>query len=165
MKTNAKKITLIGLLAALALILSFLETLLPPLYSFAPGIKIGLPNVIILFALYRLSFKDAALISTVRIILASLLFGSAISFAYSIAGAVLSLTVMWAIKKLRLFSAAAISVTGAICHNLAQVAVAAAMMNTKEIFLYLPVLAISGIVTGLAVGLTSTLLIKKIKNI
>lgn len=165
MKTDTKKLTLIGLLASVALILSFIETLLPPLYSFAPGVKIGLPNVIILFALYRLSLKEAALVSAVRLILSALLFGSAVSFAYSLAGAALSLTVMWAVKKFGLFSTWSVSILGAVCHNLAQVAVAAVLMNTKELFLYLPVLAISGILTGIAVGLVSALLISKLKKI
>lgn len=165
MKTDTKKLTLIGLLASVALILSFIETLLPPLYSFAPGVKIGLPNVIILFALYRLSSREAALVSAVRLILSALLFGSAVSFAYSLAGAALSLTVMWAVKKFGLFSTWSVSILGAVCHNLAQVAVAAVLMNTKELFLYLPVLAISGILTGIAVGLVSALLISKLKKI
>lgn len=165
MKTDTKKLTLIGLLASVALILSFIETLLPPLYSFAPGVKIGLPNVIILFALYRLSLREAALVSAVRLILSALLFGSAVSFAYSLAGAALSLTVMWAVKKFGLFSTWSVSTLGAVCHNLAQVAVAAVLMNTKELFLYLPVLAISGILTGIAVGLVSALLISKLKKI
>lgn len=165
MKTDTKKLTLIGLLASVALILSFIETLLPPLYSFAPGVKIGLPNVIILFALYRLSLREAALVSAVRLILSALLFGSAVSFAYSLAGAALSLTVMWAVKKFGLFSTWSVSILGAVCHNLAQVAVAAVLMNTKELFLYLPVLAISGILTGIAVGLVSALLISKLKKI
>ncbi|MBR3961358.1 MAG: Gx transporter family protein [Clostridia bacterium] len=165
MKTDTKKLTLIGLLASVALILSFIETLLPPLYSFAPGVKIGLPNVIIMFALYRYSLKEAALVSAVRLILSALLFGSAVSFAYSLAGAALSLTVMWAVKKFGLFSTWSVSILGAVCHNLAQVAVAAVLMNTKELFLYLPVLAISGIITGIAVGLVSALLISKLKKI
>ena len=165
MKIDTKKLTLIGLLASVALILSFIETLLPPLYSFAPGVKIGLPNVIILFALYRLSLREAALVSAVRLILSALLFGSAVSFAYSLAGAALSLTVMWAVKKFGLFSTWSVSILGAVCHNLAQVAVAAVLMNTKELFLYLPVLAISGILTGIAVGLVSALLISKLKKI
>ena len=165
MKTDTKKLTLIGLLASVALILSFIETLLPPLYSFAPGVKIGLPNVIILFALYRLSLREAALVSAVRLILSALLFGSAVSFTYSLAGAALSLTVMWAVKKFGLFSTWSVSILGAVCHNLAQVAVAAVLMNTKELFLYLPVLAISGILTGIAVGLVSALLISKLKKI
>lgn len=165
MKTDTKKLTLIGLLASVALILSFIETLLPPLYSFAPGVKIGLPNVIIMFALYRYSLKEAALVSAVRLILSALLFGSAVSFAYSLAGAALSLTVMWAVKKFGLFSTWSVSILGAVCHNLAQVAVAAVLMNTKELFLYLPVLAISGILTGIAVGLVSALLISKLKKI
>ena len=165
MKTDTKKLTLIGLLASVALILSFIETLLPPLYSFAPGVKIGLPNVIILFALYRLSLREAALVSAVRLILSALLFGSAVSFLYSLAGAALSLTVMWAVKRFGLFSTWSVSILGAVCHNLAQVAVAAVLMNTKELFLYLPVLAISGILTGIAVGLVSALLISKLKKI
>ena len=165
MKIDTKKLTLIGLLASVALILSFIETLLPPLYSFAPGVKIGLPNIIILFALYRLSLREAALVSAVRLILSALLFGSAVSFAYSLAGAALSLTVMWAVKKFGLFSTWSVSILGAVCHNLAQVAVAAVLMNTKELFLYLPVLAINGILTGIAVGLVSALLISKLKKI
>ena len=86
------------------MILSYIEFLLPPVYAAVPGIKIGMPNIIIIFILYRLNFKDACLVSFIRICLVSLLFGTTVTFIYSFCGAVLSLTIMCLLKKTKLFS-------------------------------------------------------------
>ncbi len=165
MKTYTKKIALLGLFTCLALILSFLETLLPPITAYAPAIKIGLPNVIIIFLLFKFDLKSAAAVSFIRIVLTALLFGSFLSFSYSLAGAVLSLAVMYILKRLDLFSLPVLSVAGALSHNIAQVSVAAIMMGTKEILYYLPVLCLSALISGVLVGLTATLLIKTLKNV
>lgn len=165
MKTTAKRVAVLGLFTCLALILSFLETLLPPLTAIAPGVKIGLPNVIIIFLLIRLDFKSAAAVSIVRIMLASLLFGTAVSFVYSLAGAVLSLIIMYLLKKSDLFSLPVISIVGALSHNAAQIGVAALLMHTKELFYYLPVLCLSALISGVLVGLTALLLIKALKKV
>ena len=117
MKT--KRLALGSMLVVLALILSYVESLFP-LSVGIPGIKMGLPNIVILFALYRLTPRDTALISLVRVALVSLLFGTLFSLAYSLAGAVLSFAAMALLKKSGKFSPAGVSVAGAVCHNAGQ---------------------------------------------
>ena len=159
---NEKTIARFGLLIALALILSYLESLIP--FSFGvPGIKLGLPNLVIIFALYRLSFRDAVLLSLIRVVLASILFGSILSFAYSAAGAVLSLLVMWGTKSSDRFSTTGVSVAGALAHNLGQILMAALLLETSRLAWYLPPLCVSGAVAGICIGLLASVLIRRIK--
>ena len=158
MKT--KKTALTGLLIALALVLSYLESLVP--LSFAiPGIKLGLPNLVIVFALYRLRPSVAAAISLLRVALVAL-FGSALSLAYSAAGAVLSFAVMVLLKRSGRFGCTGVSVAGGVAHNLAQIATAALLLETPSLAWYFPVLCVSGTAAGVCIGLLSALLVKRI---
>ena len=146
---KAKNVALYGLLIALALVLSYLESLVP--LSFAvPGIKMGLPNIVVVFALYRLRARDAAVISLVRVLLVSVLFGNVFSLAYSAAGAVLSLLVMMLLKSTGKFSETGVSVAGAVAHNAGQILVAVFVLETGRLVYYLPVLCISGTVAGIS---------------
>lgn len=144
------------------MILSYVETLIP-LNIGVPGIKAGLPNVVILFVLYKYGFGYAAAVSFLRVALAGILFGNAASIIYSVAGAVLSLSVMAVLKKADLFSPAGVSVAGGITHNLAQICAAAILMETADILYYLPVLVAGGTVCGALIGITGSVLLKKIK--
>ena len=155
MKLNAKKIAFLGAMAALSLILSYVESLLPPVWSAVPGIKMGLPNIIIIFLLYRFSLKSAAAVSVVRLALSALLFGSVVTLWYSLAGAVLSLAVMVLLKKTKLFSRVGVSIAGGVSHNLGQILVAILLLGTKEIGYYMIILAFTGTVAGIIVGLLS----------
>lgn len=158
MKT--KNTALYGLLTALALVLSYLESLLP--LSFAvPGVKLGLPNIAVLFALYRLGGKGACAISLVRVLLVSVLFGNMFSLAYSAAGAALSLLVMLLLRKSGKFGVTAVSVAGGVAHNIGQITVAVFVLETRGLMWYFPPLCVSGIAAGLLVGLASALLIKR----
>ena len=150
-------------MAAVAMMLSYIEALLPPVYSAVPGIKLGLANIAVIFALYSVDPKSAALISLVRVALSALLFGSVMSFIYSFSGAVLSLAVMILLKKSALFSAVGVSVAGAVMHNVGQVLCAVIILGTAEIGYYLILLSVSAVVSGVLVGLVSALLIKKLK--
>lgn len=150
-------------MAAVAMMLSYIEALLPPVYSAVPGIKLGLANIAVIFALYSVDPKSAALISLVRVALSALLFGSVMSFIYSFSGAVLSLAVMILLKKSSLFSAVGVSVAGAVMHNVGQVLCAVIILGTAEIGYYLIFLSVSAVVSGVLVGLVSALLIKKLK--
>lgn len=161
---NTKKISLIGLCVALALVLSYIESLIPPLVA-VPGIKVGLPNVIIVFALYKLGAKEATLISVLRLLLVALLFGNALTFFYSFAGAVLSLILMIILQKVDMFSTVGVSVAGGVAHNAGQITVACLIMETSQIALLLPILILSGVIAGVAVGLAGHLLINRIKRI
>ncbi len=159
MKT--KKVALTGLLIALALILSYLESLIP--MSFAvPGVKLGLPNLVVVFALYRLRPSTAAAISLLRVALVAILFGSVLSLAYSAAGAVCSFLVMLLLRKTCRFGCTGVSVAGAVTHNLAQIAAAAVLLQTGALAWYLPVLLLSGTLAGVCIGLLAALLVKRI---
>ena len=159
---KSKNVAVLGVMTALAMILSSLESLVP--LSFAvPGVKMGLPNIVIMFALYRLSFKEACAVSIIRVVLISILFGNTLSLAYSAAGTLVSLAVMVILKKSGRFSVTGVSVAGGVCHNAGQIAVAVLMLGTKEIAYYLPVLCVSGTVAGICIGIVSAILIEKVK--
>ena len=158
-----RRITRWGLLAAAAMTLSWLESLLPA-FGMAPGMKLGLANIVTVFALYRMSLRDAAGISLARVLLTAAAFGSAYSFAYSLAGAALSLTVMAGLKRLDRFSILGVSAAGGVCHNLGQLLVAIAVLGTARLGWYLPALAASGTLTGAAVGLAAGLVVQRVKT-
>ncbi len=161
MKIKPKSVALLGICSALAMVLSYLESLIP--LSFAvPGIKLGLANIAIVFVLYKLGAKEAVIVSLVRIVWVAILFGNALILAYSAAGAVLSLTAMILLKRTERFSTVGVSVIGGILHNTGQILVAMMVMETAQIVYYLPVLCISGIAAGVAVGLVSAILIKRV---
>ena len=157
---KASKVAQYGLVTALALVLSYLESLLPPMV--VPGVKAGLPNLAIVFALYRLSWKDACAVSLVRVVLVALLFGNGAALAYSAAGAVLSLAVMGLLKRTGKFSSVGVSVAGGVAHNAGQILVAMAMLETVRLAWYLPVLWISGTVAGILIGDVSGVLVKRV---
>ena len=156
MKSNrmsTKKLTLLALSVAVAMILSYVEMLLPGFSHIAPGLKVGLPNIAIVCILYIFGTKDAAIVSFIRVFLTSLLFTSVFAGAYGLAGAILSLAVMSLLKWTGKFSMVFVSILGAISHNVAQIAVFILISRTKEIISYLPFLMIGGIFSGLAVGI------------
>ena len=161
---NTKKLTVLSISVALAMILSFVESQIPPFVAI-PGIKIGLANIVTVFLLYKLGWKEAAAVSVVRVALSSLLFGSAASFFYSASGAVLSFAVMVIIKMLPLFSEISVSIVGGVFHNVGQIICACIIMENGGIVTYLPPLLISGTVAGIAVGALSALLLKKLEKI
>ena len=162
MKT--KKVAMLGLTIALAMIMSYIEALVP--LSFAvPGIKMGLANIVIIFVLYKIGTKEAILVSIIRVILVSLLFSNVMAMAYSIAGAVLSLGIMWILKKTDKFSVIGVSIAGGIMHNVGQIIMAVILLGTEQIALYLPMLIITGTATGVVIGIVSGLVINRFKNI
>ena len=161
-QSRTAKIAFVGITASLALVLSYLEFLLPPIFVAVPGIKLGLPNIVILYVLYCIDLKHAALVSFIRILMSSILFGNAMTFAYSVAGAVLSLVLMGILKKTDLLSAVGVSVVGGVSHNLGQILVAMVVLDTPQIAYYMIVLAITGTVSGIFVGLCGAMLVKRI---
>lgn len=159
------KITFLGLFTSLAMILSFVETLFPPITSAFPGIKMGLPNIAIMFILYRIGWKEATLVSVIRVILVSILFGNVQSLWYSLAGAVLSLAAMILMTKFTTFSHSSVSVVGGVFHNVGQILVACLVTETAQIAYYLPVLIISGCASGILVGLAAGFLEGRVTKI
>lgn len=164
MTNRVKSITSIGVLCALAIILSYIELLLPPIYAAVPGIKVGLPNIVIIYALYSLGVKKATAISFIRLTISALLFNPS-TFIYSLAGALLSLAVMALLKKSKKFSAIGVSIAGGVMHNLGQILVAIWLLETVEIGYYMFILAISGTLAGVFVGLAATFVINRLKKL
>lgn len=155
------RITLYGVLTALAMILSYVESQIPAFVA-VPGVKIGLTNIVVVTALYVLGNKGALAINFVRIAAVALLFGNAMSFSFSLAGGMLSTIVMMLFKKTGKFSPTGVSVAGGLSHNLGQIIMAMVLLSTRAIFWYLPVLWISGIISGLVIGIIGALVIKRI---
>lgn len=159
MKTS--KITMLGLCAALAMVFSFVESQIP---SVMAGVKLGLPNIAIVFVLYCIGWKEAYAVSLVRILLTSFLFGMG-SLPYSLAGGMLSLTVMVLMKRFTKFSSVSVSVVGGVFHNIGQVAVAYAITNTAQLFTYyLPILLVSGTVAGVVIGVVAGISVERLEK-
>lgn len=140
-----------GLFSAIAIIFGYVETLIP-VFAGIPGIKLGLANLCVLFILIRYSFREAALVSVVRILVIGFLFGNLFSIVYSLAGAALSLSVMTLIKKKTDFSLLGISVAGGVSHNIGQLIIAMLLVENTSLVYYAPALLVSGVVTGLLIG-------------
>lgn len=162
MRYSAKKLAFLGLSTAIAMVLAYVEVLLPPLFTAVPGIKLGLPNIAIIFVLYRFGLKQAAAVSFVRIVAVSLLFGNPMTFAYSVAGGALSLATMALLRWLDLLSTVGVSVAGGVLHNVGQILTAMLLLGTAELGYYLIVLAITGTVSGIFVGLCGNFAIKRV---
>ena len=163
-KNKVTRLAVLGLLTTVALILSYVEALLPPIWAAVPGIKIGLPNIIIVLLLYKSGFRTAVTVSLIRVCLVALLFGSTMTFAYSVVGAALSLTLMALFKRLNLFSPVGVSVVGGITHNLGQILVAIALFNTVQIGYYMIVLAVTGTIAGVFIGLAGSFMLKRLER-
>lgn len=157
-KISVKKIAIIAIFITLALVLSYVDSLIP-LAIMVPGIKIGLANIVIILSLYMIGEKETILISTIRVILSSLLFGTILTFAYSMTGAILSLIIMIILKKKTTLATMTISIIGAVSHNIGQIIMAVMIMSTKEIIYYLPILMITGVISGTIIGILASLLI------
>ena len=161
-RPNTRLIATCALLAALALILSYIEAILPISLGF-PGIKIGFANIVVVLALYYVGTRYAFYINVIRIILAALLFGSLFSGLYALAGGLCSFAVMAALKNTDRFSITGVSMAGGAVHNLAQLAVAAAIVRTPQIVFYLPVLILAGAAAGIFNGAVSNLVLRKLR--
>ncbi len=160
---NTKKLTLLSLSVALSLILSFIESQVPPFVAI-PGIKLGLSNVVTVFLLYTYGIYEAGAVSLIRVLLSSLLFGTPVTLLYSLAGAVVSFAVMALLKPLPVFNEISVSTVGGVFHNAAQITVACIVMENAAIASYLPVLIFSGTLAGVGVGILSGILVKKLKG-
>ena len=160
---ETRKIARMGLLVALSMILSYVESLIPAFVA-VPGVKVGLANIVVIFALYTLGPIEALIVSLLRVILSSFLFGSVLSLLYSLSGALLSLSGMILMKKLKIFSTTVVSVTGGVLHNVGQILVACLVLETDVLLYYLPVLRLSGTITGAVIGIIASLVIKRLEN-
>ncbi len=163
-RSNTKRLTALALSVATAMLLSYIEHLLP-VFVPIPGVKIGLANIATVFVLYTMGALPAAVVSAVRVFLSALLFGNVLGLLYSASGAALALLGMVLLKKLGKFSAIGVSVAGGVLHNMAQIAAASLVMQTSALFVfYLPALLVSGTLAGIAVGIASGLITSRIKD-
>lgn len=150
-----KKTVIFGFMLALALILSYIESLVP-LTVGIPGIKLGLPNLLIVIILYLYGGREAILLNLLRIVLGGFLFGSLFSIAYAASGAVVSFFVMYLLKRTEHFSITGVSISGGVFHNIGQMIVAVLVVETYGPVVYLPILLVAGLVTGGVIGLISS---------
>ncbi len=158
---RVNRLTLYGVLTALALILSYVEASLPAFVAI-PGMKLGLSNIVVMFALYAMGKRAAGLINLTRILIAALLFGTALSLAFSLSGGALSLIAMIIAKKTDKLGIVGVSVIGGVTHNIGQILIAMLVMNTRAISLYLPILWIFGILSGVVIGIIGGLIIQRV---
>lgn len=159
----AKKAAFLGMFTALALVLGYLESLVP-VVPMIPGIKLGLANIVTILVLYRLGWKEASVISLLRVGLSSVLFGNLSVFLYSITGAFLSLVTMILLKKTDKFSPVGVSAAGGVMHNTGQLLMAVLLIENQKILYYFPILAIAGVVSGVLIGLIGAFLHKRLPD-
>lgn len=162
MKT--KRIAYLGLLTALAFVFSYIEFLIPVNIG-VPGAKLGLANLVIIVALYTLNEKDAFILSMIRIVLVGFTFANLASMLYSLAGGILSFLAMLAAKKTQKLSITGVSVVGGVFHNIGQILIAIWVVKTVSLVYYLPVLMISGIIAGVAIGILGGVVTVRIKKV
>ncbi len=158
-----KKIAQTGLLVAVAFVFSYIESLIP-LNLGVPGIKIGLSNLVVLFALYMMSYRISFGISMVRIFLVGLTFGNLAAMLYSLAGGLLSFGVMALLKKSGKFSVYGVSLAGGVAHNIGQILVACLVLRTSLLLYYLPFLLVSGVTAGLLIGILGGMILRRLSH-
>ena len=153
-----------GVFTALALLFSYIESLIP-FHIGIPGVKLGLANLIIVIALYKMNARQAFLLSVTRIVLAGFLFGNLFSILYSLAGGMLSLIVMILLKKQNGFSVMGVSVAGGVFHNVGQLVIAMLVTESLNLVYYVPVLMISGLITGIFIGIIANEMLKRLRRL
>ncbi len=164
LQNKSRKLAARGMLIALAFVLSWIESQFV-FVSIAPGMKLGLTNLVVLIALYKINEKEAVVINVLRILLVGMTFGNMFSFIYSLAGGLLSAAVMILMKRGKRFSKVTVSVAGGIMHNVGQIIVAMIVMKTTAVLYYVFVLWISGIVAGALVGMLSAGILKHLEKV
>lgn len=158
------KVAYYGVLTSLALIFSYVESLIPINFGI-PGVKLGLANLITIISLYKMSSREAYLISVVRVVLSGFLFGNLFAIIYSLAGGLLSLTMMNWFRRTDRFSIYGVSMAGGVFHNVGQFIMAMLVVESVSIAGYLPVLLVAGLATGLVIGIISNEMLKRLKNL
>ncbi len=150
----SRKIAYGAMLVALAMIFSYVESLIPISIGI-PGIKLGIANLVTVMGIYFLKTADVFIVVVMRIVLVGFMFGNGVSIIYSLAGGILSFAVMLLIKKTDKFSVISVSVVGGITHNIGQIMIAAILLKSTAVIYYLPVLMIAGTITGLLIGIVA----------
>ena len=162
MKTPIRKLTLCALLCSCALVLSYFEAQLPSSFIPLPGVKLGLSNIVTLFALYSLGAAPASAILFCRCLLSSAFGGGITAFAFSVCGGAFAILFMWLAKKSNLFSIFGVSLAGAAAHGIGQILAACIMLNSLSAIFYLPLLLLSSLVTGAVIAFIAGFLLERI---
>ena len=162
-KLTARRLTLYGMMIALAFVFSYLEHLIPFNIGI-PGVKLGLGNIVVLLSLYTLGTSGAFLIAVLRILLIGLTFGGMFSMFYSLAGGLLSFTIMALLKRWKIFGVTGVSICGGVCHNVGQLIVAMLVLETGSVWYYFPVLFVTGALTGTAIGAAGALMTARLQK-
>ena len=163
MNSRTGTITICGVLTALAMIFSYIESLMPIMVP-VPGIKLGVANIAIVTVLYIVGWKEAVIINVIRIALTAMLFGNLNSFLFSMAGGMLSLAGMIVLKKVfKGFSSIGVSVAGGVLHNIGQIIAAVFIMGSSAIAYYLPVLLMAGVITGIVIGIVAGIVTQRVR--
>ena len=158
-----KKLANMAMLVALAMIFSYVESLIPINFGI-PGMKLGVANLVTVTGMYFLEFPEVFLVVVMRILLTGFLFGNGMSIVYSLAGGILSFLVMALMKRLKGFSVAGVSIAGGVSHNIGQIIVASVVIENLKLIYYLPALLIAGTVTGFVMGMISKKLLPIVKR-
>lgn len=158
------KVAYFGVFTALALIFSYVETLIPIDFGIQ-GVKLGLANLVIVIALYKMKLLDVFMLSVVRVLLSSFIFGNYFSILYSLSGSILSLAVMALLKRAGGFSVVGVSIAGGVFHNIGQLIVAMLVVETFRVIYYVPVLLLAGMLAGLVIGVAANEMLKRLVNI
>lgn len=160
---NYRKIPYYGLFAALAILMGYVEFMIPVPVPI-PGVKLGLANVIVIIMLYFMDAKSAFFVSLIRVLLSGLLFAGFAGMLYSLAGALCSFAVMVLLQKTGKFSTIGVSVAGGIFHNVGQIVVASLVVQNVRMAYYLPFLLVSGVVTGIVIGIVAQTALRYLKR-
>ncbi len=160
-KNLAKQTALYGILIALAMVMSFVESLIP-LPIPVPGVKVGLANLVTITGLYLVGIPGTICVTLLRVVLVGLTFGNPYSMVYGLSGSFLSLFVMAAAKKYRLFSQVGISILGGVFHNIGQITFAAVIVETPGLYYYLPALLAAGCAAGTVIGILGGILTERL---
>lgn len=158
-----KQTAFVGISISLAIIFSYIELLIP-FHIGIPGVKIGLANIVIIVVLYLANNKTAIIVSIFRVVLVGFLFSNMYSILYSLAGGIASLCVMILCKKSKKFTIVGVSVIGGVVHNIAQIVVATFIVDNTRILSYLPILLVTGTITGAAIGLVASSVTARIRR-
>ena len=162
-RNAVQRIALCGLLTALMLVLGLVENRIP-LNAGIPGIKLGLSNGVLMFALYMLDAPTAFLLMLLKVVLSGLLFGGVSAMMYAMAGGVASMLVMILFKRFN-FSMLFVSMLGAVAHNAAQVLLAMIVLHTRQLLYYLGVLTLIALITGAVTGIAAQATVKHIRKL
>ena len=158
-----KKIANMAMLVVLAMIFSYVESLIPINFG-VPGMKLGIANLVTVTGIYFLALPEILLVVVMRVLLIGFMFGNGMSIIYSLAGGILSVLVMTLLKKAKGFSEVGVSIAGGIAHNIGQLIVAAIVVENMKLVYYLPALLIAGTITGCLIGMLSKKMLPVVKT-